>query len=237
MTMQLPQSAFDVAEAHLLREARRARPQVQSRAWAGVITIIAHIVAVTVIVEGLRQANVFHAPDIVTVHIQPKQAQPEDVLPLPAPPMTPPHVITAPIPVIDIDQRPVSTNVAVAPPAPTVPAMPAPTTTALPATKAAVTWQGLLLARLEASKQYPQIAQSRRQQGVVMLHFIIDREGRVLSAEIRKSSGYPLLDQESLDMIQRAQPLPRPPAEIPGDPVDLVVPVEFSLNRPHKFSN
>lgn len=233
MTMQLRLSAFDVAEAHLLRQARRGRPQAQNRAWAAAITIIAHIVAVTVIVQGLRQTDVFHAPDIVTVHIQPKQAMPEEVLPLPAPPMTPPQVITAPIPVIEIDQRPVSTNVAVSPPTPTEPALPAPKTTALPATRAAVTWQGLLLARLEAAREYPQIAQSRRQQGVVMLHFTMDREGRVLSAEIRKSSGYPLLDLESLAMIRRAQPLPKPPSEIPGDPVDLVVPVEFFLNRRH----
>ena len=49
--------------------------------------------------------------------------------------------------------------------------------------------------------------------------------------EINKSSGFELLDDEVLALIQRAQPLPTPPPEIPGAVVDLVVPVAFSLKR------
>jgi outer membrane receptor for ferrienterochelin and colicin len=36
---------------------------------------------------------------------------------------------------------------------------------------------------------------------------------------------------EVLELIQRAQPLPAPPPEVPGDPISLVVPVAFSLRR------
>jgi periplasmic protein TonB len=59
----------------------------------------------------------------------------------------------------------------------------------------------------------------------------MDRQGRVTSSQINKSSGFELLDDEVLALIQRAQPLPAPPPEIPGAVVDLVVPVAFSLRR------
>jgi protein TonB len=55
----------------------------------------------------------------------------------------------------------------------------------------------------------------------------------VLSARIEKSSGVESLDQETLALIQRAQPLPKPPAEMPGNPIELVVPIEFSLTVRH----
>ncbi len=53
---------------------------------------------------------------------------------------------------------------------------------------------GQLLSQLNRFKHYPPEAKSARIEGVVMLHFIIDRSGRLLSAEIAKSSGRPALD-------------------------------------------
>lgn len=226
MTMQLPLSAFDVAEAHPLKRARRLAAPAQGRAWAAVITLVAHIVAVTAIVEGLRQANVFHAPELVSVQITPHKIKPEELPPPMVPTLIKPSVMTAPMPIFDIE-RPAEPMVAVAPPPPVAPAP----GTQQTAPKGAVTWQGLLLARLEQAKRYPASAQARRQQGVVLLHFTMDRNGTVLSAAIQKSSGYEALDQESLAMLQRAQPLPQPPVEVTGDPIELVVPVEFYLNR------
>ena len=64
-----------------------------------------------------------------------------------------------------------------------------------------------------------------------MLRFAMDRSGKVLSAKIDKPSGVDALDQEALALVQRAQPLPKPPAEFPGNPIELVVPVEFSLSN------
>ncbi len=116
---------------------------------------------------------------------------------------------------------------AVAPPAPAAaPAVSAPAEAAMTAPN----WQGLLLGRLEQFKRYPDEAQARRQQGVAYLRFVMDRNGKVLSFRIEKSSGYDLLDKEALALIQRAQPLPKPPASVPGDRLELVVPVEFFLN-------
>lgn len=92
------------------------------------------------------------------------------------------------------------------------------------------TWQGLLLAQLERFKRYPAEAQTRHQQGVAYLRFIMDRDGRVLSAQLEKSSGHDLLDREAQALIERAQPLPKPPPELGSDQIELVVPIVFSLH-------
>jgi protein TonB len=115
-----------------------------------------------------------------------------------------------------------------APPAPVV-AAPAPGLAAARAPNAVPSWQGLLLGRLERFKRYPTVAELRHQQGVAYLGFVMDRRGRVLSARIEKSSGVASLDEETLALIHRAEPLPPPPPEVPGDPIELIVPVQFFL--------
>jgi protein TonB len=99
------------------------------------------------------------------------------------------------------------------------------------ATMTAPNWQGLLLGQLERFKRYPADAQARRQQGVAYLRFTMNRDGRVLTFRLEKSSGYDSLDQEALALIQRAQPLPKPPPSVVGDPLELVVPIQFFLTR------
>jgi periplasmic protein TonB len=98
-----------------------------------------------------------------------------------------------------------------------------------PQSNALPTWQGALLAHLEKHKRYPRAAQLRRQQGVSHVAFTIDRQGRVLVQRLHQGSGHDSLDQETLDLLQRAQPLPPPPVEIAGDRIDLLVPVQFFL--------
>lgn len=118
-----------------------------------------------------------------------------------------------------------------APPAPAVaaPVAASAAPAAAPPSNAVPTWQGVLLGRLERFKRYPGTAQLRHQQGVVYLRFAIDRRGKVVSASIDKSSGFDVLDQETLALIHRAEPFPPPPPEMAGDPIELVVPVQFFL--------
>lgn len=94
---------------------------------------------------------------------------------------------------------------------------------------AAQTWQSLLLGHLERHKRYPQAAQWRRQQGVAYVRFTMDREGHVMSFRLERSSGVDALDEETLQLIQRAQPLPKPPSEVAGATLELVVPVQFHM--------
>ncbi|MFV0278470.1 MAG: energy transducer TonB [Parahaliea sp.] len=91
-------------------------------------------------------------------------------------------------------------------------------------------WQSSLMLKLNEAKRYPVGARRQRQEGVVYLRFAMDREGTVLSASIEQSSGYPLLDEETLALVERAQPLPKPPEDMAGV-LEFVVPVEFFMNR------
>jgi periplasmic protein TonB len=97
------------------------------------------------------------------------------------------------------------------------------------APRIAPSWQTELVRRLEQYKRYPGDAQSRGVEGVVMLSFSVDRNGRVLAHDIVRSSGHPELDKEVVSMIERAQPLPPFPPSMPQAKLDLTVPIRFSL--------
>ena len=90
-------------------------------------------------------------------------------------------------------------------------------------------YAAVLLAWLERHKEYPRAAQQRRQQGVVLLYIVIDRDGRVIDSRIQKSSGQQLLDQAALAMLERAQPLPPIPDDMNKERLKFVVPVQFFL--------
>lgn len=82
---------------------------------------------------------------------------------------------------------------------------------------------------LERHKTYPKNARRRRMQGTVHLYFRVTRNGQVLVKEIRKSSGFSILDDEAEEMLRRAEPLPKFPKQMAGGYLDIVVPVSFSL--------
>jgi protein TonB len=90
-------------------------------------------------------------------------------------------------------------------------------------------WQTSLLRQLQRVKRYPAAAQSRNEQGVVLLSFSLDRDGHVLAHSIARSSGYADLDSEVMAMIMRAEPLPPFPASMTQPRIDLTVPIRFSL--------
>jgi protein TonB len=90
-------------------------------------------------------------------------------------------------------------------------------------------WQTSLIQHIERYKRYPPQAQARNEQGVVLLGFSLDRDGRVLTHRIVQSSGYAALDDEVMAMIMRAEPLPPFPASMPQARLDLTVPIRFSL--------
>jgi periplasmic protein TonB len=112
------------------------------------------------------------------------------------------------------------------PPPQPVAATPAPQ---LPAAGPPPSFQSLLVAHLQRHKHYPRAAQARRQQGVAQLRFVMDRQGHVLKRALASSSGVAVLDEEVLAMIERAQPLPPIPPDLPDDRMEFVVPIQFML--------
>lgn len=91
-------------------------------------------------------------------------------------------------------------------------------------------WRTRLYQHLERFKRYPGIALARREQGVVYLHFTMDRQGHVFSANVQDSSGHAALDAEALALLRRADPLPAAPAEFQGQHIEVTIPVQFSLS-------
>ncbi|HIE5095364.1 TPA: energy transducer TonB [Stenotrophomonas maltophilia] len=105
----------------------------------------------------------------------------------------------------------------------------APQTTAGERSRAEASWEGRLLGHLQKHRRYPRQAERLRQQGVVYVRFAVARDGVVSALGLGRSSGFALLDQETLDTVRRASPVPAPPAEVAGDPVEVMVPVSFFL--------
>jgi protein TonB len=92
-----------------------------------------------------------------------------------------------------------------------------------------IQWQNALAAHLGRFKRYPSQARSRGEQGTATVAFTINRDGRLLNSRILQSSGSLLLDDETLAMLARAQPMPKPPITAADSVLSFVVPVRFDI--------
>ncbi|MEG6508674.1 TonB family protein [Methyloligella sp. 2.7D] len=90
-------------------------------------------------------------------------------------------------------------------------------------------WMAKLAAYLEAKKNYPLEARSRRETGTVYVQFRIDGAGRLISARISKSSGSTILDNSVLTLLDEASPMPAPPVQYASKGKVLTVPFTFNL--------
>lgn len=84
---------------------------------------------------------------------------------------------------------------------------------------------------LAQHQSYPMAAKKEKQEGTVRVAFTIDRLGKVLRRSIEKSSGYALLDEAALKVLDDASPLPLVPDDFaPGRAqLSLVKPIDFTL--------
>ncbi len=82
---------------------------------------------------------------------------------------------------------------------------------------------------LNLYKKYPQQAYRLKQQGVVIVSLKVEKTGKIISSEIKRSSGHKLLDQEVNNMIKRASKIPALPADFPRDTLELLIPIRFKV--------
>jgi len=82
---------------------------------------------------------------------------------------------------------------------------------------------------LDQHKEYPKEGRRRHEEGTVLIDFVIDRDGQVLSSNIRQSSGSSVLDAAAEEMVHRSNPLPPAPPTYHGSRLELVLPVTFKL--------
>jgi protein TonB len=94
---------------------------------------------------------------------------------------------------------------------------------------ASVSYNQLIAAQLQRYKQYPSASKAANEQGSARISFTLDRNGRLLSSRLTKSSGHPALDAETLAVVRRAQPFPPFPSEKIGNSDSFDVPIGFYL--------
>lgn len=86
-----------------------------------------------------------------------------------------------------------------------------------------------LMAWLARHRVYPAEAKKQKLEGVVQVRFAIDRDGRLLSATVHRSAGAELLDQAALDVLRRAEPMPKFPKALARSRLNVTLPIDFSL--------
>jgi protein TonB len=84
-------------------------------------------------------------------------------------------------------------------------------------------WQKEITKLLEKNKRYPSQVRTQRQRMVTRVAINMDRQGKVTSARIATSSGLSAFDQTALEIIERAQPFPPPPAVVQGAEVIMQI--------------
>jgi protein TonB len=219
------QSDAEIAELYPVSSARTARRKVrswQSRASIlGVVLALQAAFAFAIIKAGnFKMPVVQQAIEVFSIPSETTVAQ------TPPPPMPIIHVpsdtVVTPVQ-FDVAS---DTAITVNPPQPHDAAPPP-----VGANTAAVitNYQLALLHHLAMHKRYPASARAAHREGVVNVRFSMARDGRVLDAALASSSHVPALDEEGVQLLYRASPLPPPPPEVRGDPIAMVVPVEFSL--------
>ncbi len=109
-----------------------------------------------------------------------------------------------------------------------VPAAPSPADVARTA-NAKGNWEGLLQAHLRKHMKYPKSARRRNQEGTSFVFIRMSRDGKVLAHALETQSGYEALDEEAMALIERAQPLPPLPDDMPGTAIKFTVPINFNL--------
>ncbi|HJV52551.1 MAG TPA: TonB family protein [Noviherbaspirillum sp.] len=219
-------------------------------------TVLLHAALIAVVIIGLRsgQKSFIAPPKPVTVQLQ--QARPAAPELRPAAPVKPlppptPHKEKPPKAHIAPKPAPQAREQAAAPAK--VPDTPAPATvapsesnatasaappraSAVPATAAppaAPVKHGVFVdpsyLATETEKWYPRQSKRYGDQGTVLLHVTVSAAGRAEKVELRKGSGYPLLDTAAIEL---AKSLTYRPATLDGKPVPdaFNLPITFKLN-------
>lgn len=139
------------------------------------------------------------------------------------------------------DEAPATTQDLAAPQPITAPLQPTPESVALlapappprpaPSAELLSDYTRSLSRLLDRYKEYPRIAELRGWEGSVTMRLRVAPSGRLIAAEVHKSSGYAALDKQAITMVSRAGVLPVPPEGLDAAEVPVLVPINFRLER------
>jgi len=80
-------------------------------------------------------------------------------------------------------------------------------------------------------QQYPRVAALRGWEGEVRLRLRVARKGNLLAVQLDHSSGFDVLDQHALAMLQELASLPPLPEGLEANEIQVVVPVNYKLKK------
>jgi periplasmic protein TonB len=89
-------------------------------------------------------------------------------------------------------------------------------------------WQKELIAHFNQHKRYP--ANRSLDSVEILVNFVLDESGRVLSSGIVRGAGDAAFDKAALAMIRSSDPVPKPPPFIVQQGLSFTLPVIFRLN-------
>jgi TonB family protein len=89
------------------------------------------------------------------------------------------------------------------------------------------TWQKELVAHFDRHKRYP--AERSQKAAEILVSFVLDRLGHVLSVNLVKGSGDTAFDEAAIAMVRRSDPVPQPPAVIADEGLTFTLPVVFRV--------
>jgi protein TonB len=80
-------------------------------------------------------------------------------------------------------------------------------------------------------QRYPRIAQMRGWQGTATVALKFGAANKLLAATLHRSSGHEVLDEQALQMVKDAQPLPSAPERLRHRDFTVLVPIVFRLKE------
>jgi len=151
--------------------------------------------------------------------------------PRPAPVVTPAVSAPAPVAAEAAPPRAAAPVVAHAEPTPAAAVHVAPAADE-PVDPALLERYGRNLSSLFARQQnYPRLAALRGWEGEVQVRITIARKGTIVATQVVRSSGFEVLDQNAVQLVTAAGPLPRPPENLQNREFQVIVPVHYKLEK------
>jgi len=98
-----------------------------------------------------------------------------------------------------------------------------------PQEEAMFRYQDMVKQKIESYRRYPNWAKKQGFEGTVYLTFVIMPDGQARNVKIVHSSGFNILDQETVSTIKRASPFPPVPQDVNAHFVQMEVSVVFTL--------
>jgi protein TonB len=84
---------------------------------------------------------------------------------------------------------------------------------------------------LAGQQHYPRVAAQRGWEGEVRLRLQVARKGNLVSVQLDRSSGFEVLDQHALAMLEQLASLPPLPEGLDASEIQVVVPVNYRLRK------